>query len=322
MTLPVPIGTHAESRPQRHVVDAYLARLQSPESVRTMGGCLDALARIMADDPSAARYDPKWHLLRYDHTNGLLDLLGAQGWAPATINKHLSALRGVVTECWRLGMIDADTRDRVKDVANIKNSRLPAGRALTTDEVAALLRTCADGSAKGARDAAIFAVLALTGGRRSEVVALDMGHWVPAERALLYRGKGNKERVVHLAHDALPYMSAWLIHRGTRPGPLFCRVLKSGRVLPTSRLSGQAVARMLDVRGMQAAIPHATPHDLRRTFAGDLLDAGADLSVVRAAMGHVSADTTASYDRRPLRAQRDATDRLTLPPPRGHERMQ
>lgn len=315
MTLPVLVVEPA-SGAGRHPVDAYLARLQAAESKRTMGGCLHTLARIMADDPAATAYDVRWHLLRYEHANGLLERLHTRDWSPNTINKHLSALRGVVRECWRLGLIDSDIWNRIRDIENVRGTRVPAGRALTGDEVEALLYACQDGTPKGARDAAIVAVLAMTGGRRSELVALDMEHWVPAERALKYHGKGNKERVVHLTHSALPYLSAWLVARGTKRGPLFRRVLKSGRVLET-RMSGQAVAKVLGQRGTQAGIPHSTPHDLRRTFAGDMLDAGADLSVVRNAMGHVSTETTVRYDRRPLRAQRDATDRLTLPPPRA-----
>jgi site-specific recombinase XerD len=300
--------------PQRHPVDAYLARLDSAESKRTMRGCLRTIARMFNDE--ATEHDVAWEQIGYERANALREHITGGDWSPSTINKHLSALRGVVQECWRLGLIDIETAQRVKEIRNVSASRVPAGRALTADEIEALLYACQDDSPKGARDAAIIAVLALTGGRRAELVALDMTHWVPAERALLYHGKGDKQRVVHLAHDALPYLSAWLRARGTRSGPLFSRVLKSGKVLP-DRLSGQAVGKMLGLRGLQAGIPHATPHDLRRTFAGDLLDAGADLSAVSTVMGHASTDTTVRYDRRPLRAQRDATDRLTLPPPRA-----
>lgn len=303
--------------PHRNPVDAYIGRLDSVESQRTMTGCLTTIARMLGGDGATPRA-VAWEQIDYARASALKERFrDATGWSPATINKHLAALRGVVHECWKLGLTDIETWHRVKEIDNVTASRVPAGRALTGDEIEALLYACQDDTPKGARDAAIIAVLKLTGGRRAELAALDMEHWVPAERALLYHGKGDKDRVVHLAHDALPYLTSWLVVRGTKHGPLFCRVLKSGRLLPAQRLSGQAVGRMLGQRGIQAGIPHATPHDLRRTFAGDLLDAGADLSAVSKAMGHASTDTTRRYDRRPLRAQRDATDRLTLPPPRG-----
>ena len=99
--------------------------------------------------------------------------------------------------------------------------------------------------------------------------------------------------------------------RGNWPGALLCAVDKAGRVQQAG-ISGAAVYRALQKRGEQAGLKPFTPHDLRRTFAGDLLDAGADISTVQRLMGHANTNTTAGYDRRGERAKREAVGRLHM----------
>ena len=47
----------------------------------------------------------------------------------------LSALRGVATEAWRLGLMDGDTRARIVDVDGVKGTSIPAGRSLAGGEL-------------------------------------------------------------------------------------------------------------------------------------------------------------------------------------------
>ncbi|MGW8285527.1 MAG: tyrosine-type recombinase/integrase [Candidatus Deferrimicrobiaceae bacterium] len=56
-----------------------------------------------------------------------------------------------------------------------------------------------------------------------------------------------------------------------------------------------------------------SPHDLRRTFASEMLNAGAYIATVQKMMGHVDPATTAWYDRRGEEAKRKAALLMHFP---------
>jgi site-specific recombinase XerD len=125
-------------------------------------------------------------------------------------------------------------------------------------------------------------------------------------------GKGNKERFVPLVAGAIAALDAWLVARGGEPGGLFRAINKGGRFAGTG-LSAQTVYSALRKRAAQAGVARLSPHDLRRTFVGDLLDAGADLATVQQLAGHAAVTTTARYDRRGEHARRRAAALLHVP---------
>ncbi|GAA2701386.1 tyrosine-type recombinase/integrase [Nonomuraea recticatena] len=345
---------------------AYLATLDAAESKRTMRGCLDRIARILTGhdpngvDPETGEIDPAalaitgqgfpWHLLRYEHAIQVRAIIAKQAtrqedgtlkpWSPAHRNKHLVALRQVLDQAWRLGLISAEDRDRAQRLDPFKGKRLPAGEHVPIERVGALLAECdadavlpesdsedpreqarrEDRRRRALRDAAVIAVLYGSGVRRAELAGLALADYDPAARSLKVRGKGDKERLVYINSSTVGRVEAWLTIRGRDPGGLFppftprgghIRRDKQGRIAHMK--DGQSVSDILAARSEQAGIQPQAAHDMRRTFIGELLDAGVDLATAQALAGHASPSTTARYDRRPEKTRRDAVDRLRTP---------
>lgn len=302
------------SRVEAETVDrrpaaVYLARL-APSGRRTMRGALNMVAGMLTGGQVDAMAFP-WHQLRYEHTQGIRAAL-AERYAPATANKHLSALRGTLKAAWRLGLVSAEDYERACDLEPVRGTTLPAGRRLDRGEITALFDTCAAGAPADIRDAALLAVLYGSGLRREEAVDLDLDDYQRADTQLRVNGKGSKERLAHLASGADAALDAWIDLRGDQPGPLFVPINKAGR-LEHRRLSGQAVRLILRKRARLAGVADFSPHDARRTFVSELLDQGADIAVVADLAGHASVTTTARYDRRGDEAKRDAARLLHVP---------
>lgn len=293
----------------RHPAIVYVASLLSKESQRTMQGALNIVAQELGAETAL---EVNWAAVRYEHVAAIRSKL-VERYKPATVNKILSALRGVLDRAWKLEQMTAEDYHRAVSIENVPNNTLPAGRDVSPGEVEAIVSKCADDvSPAGARDAAILACL-WAGLRRAEVVKLDMADYDQETGDLRVVGKGRKERKVPLgANGAMAAVGDWLAVRGDEAGPLFWRIRKGGRIVKT-RLTPDAIYGMLQKRIRQAKVDHLTPHDFRRTLAGDLLDAGADLITVQRIFGHKDPKTTERYDRRGDETKRKAMGRLHFP---------
>ncbi len=297
--------------PDQRPARVYLARL-GEGSRRTMRTALETLAALLTGHRGDAD-TLDWSRLRYQHTAALRAVL-LERYQPATANKHLAALRGVLREAWQLGQIGAEDYHRAVNVRVVKATTLPRGRALTRRELRALFRICQqDVRPSGARDAALLAVLYGAGLRRSEVVALDLADYVLETGTLTIRAaKGRKDRIAYATSGGRAALAAWLNVRSIDPGPLFWPVDQAGR-MTARRMTAQSVREILERRGRQARVAPFSPHDLRRTFISDLLDAGADITTVAALAGHASVTTTSRYDRRGEQTKRRTAELLVVP---------
>lgn len=293
----------------RNPAAVYLAGLGSEKSRRSMRS---ALALLAAELGAEVEVFP-WASLRYAHVAALRARLAAR-LSPSTVNHALSALRGVMREASRLGLCSREDAAGACDVSNVKGSREPAGRALAAEERIALAGACNTSTPAGARDAALLALALGTGMRRAELAGLTLAAVDLAASSVRIIGKGNRERTVYLAAWALAAVRAWLAIRGSAQGPLLARVNKGGHVdLGGGPMSDEAIRFLLARLASRAGVGAFSPHDARRSFVSELLDAGADISTVQKLAGHAQVTTTQRYDRRGERAKRGAVSLLADP---------
>ncbi len=146
------------------------------------------------------------------------------------------------------------------------------------------------------RNIAILEVLRCTGMRVGELVSLNCGDLVAADRSASVIGKENKERSVFFDERAWASLMQYLQTRGYEDSqPIFAshsRRAKGKITRLTTRTIEHVFARCLALTGVQQKL---TPHSFRHHFATKLLNETGDLALVQIMMGHASPKTTMIY---------------------------
>lgn len=262
-----------------------------------------------------------WHQLDAAHVSALAAALAGDharadggAYSASHVNAIICAIRGVMGAAEDQGLVSADLVRRLGKIKREATTGEPAGRGLADGEIRAIFAAArADGlRPRGARDLALVAVLFGAGLRACEAVALDLADLdLDAEALHVKRGKGRKSRVVDLAAGAAEALAAWVQVRGDAAGALLTSIDRRGAV--GDRLSTRAVGRIVERLAEDAGVKEWAPHDARRTWISNLLDAGADIASVATLAGHSDTETTRRYDRRPAEARRRAARMISLP---------
>lgn len=311
------------------VVNDFLGYLSdrgySPQTVRSYAYDLLAFTRWLADEQlglEQVRTDVLLRFLTFCRTAPLPNQPGgnvisirsgrATGYAPATVNRRMATISGLFgylemrdpaaispvprggvarrqASGERSGLLaHLDTRPKSRSRLRVREPRrLPRG--LDRAEVTALI-----GSLRTDRDRAIAGLMLFSGLRSAEVLSLAVRDVDIPRGWVKVIGKGDKERRVPVDPDVAGLIQTYLLAERpeTEQTALFVVAKGPNRGQPLTPAGLRTIFRY---HRQKAGVPAGHPHALRHSFGTALAEAGVDLAVLQALMGHDHVDSSAAY---------------------------
>jgi site-specific recombinase XerD len=303
-----------------------LAQLDRPYSTRSLtarnyDSAIKALGDYLARSSSSLPTKSLLAQWRDDMLVGRADDSG-KAFAVRSINARLSAARKL------LRSVADDTTDItvkfvLQDWAKVEDAKATVvqdkietdyGRRLSIDSLRALVKSVDPQTLKGLRDRALITVMAGTGLRVSEVVALTMRDVFDTvndtgQRGIrVRRGKHNKSRIVVLSgwnswvlQAIQSYTDAIGLALQESPDAVIFRGVKrekgglyssQGEKLSVRKVEDAINSYQAEYSGQMTTI---NCHDLRRTYAKLCKQSGMSWEALRANMGHSSVTMTEKY---------------------------
>ena len=273
------------------MIDEYLTYLRD---VRRMSpNTLESYARDLALLAAfAEKRQAALETLQRQDLEAFVRQLMSSGLAPRSVARAVACVRGF----YRFVTIERKQDHSPADDLHPPRAWPALPRFLSLEEVDHLLEQPDTDTPRGLRDKALIEVLYATGLRVSELVALRAGDLNLEEGYLTCIGKGDKQRMVPLGHQAADWVRRYirdgrpaLLRKKTSPW-LFVNARDGG---PLSRVG---FWKVLKAYGVKAGLSRdLSPHVLRHSFATHLLERGADLRMIQVMLGHADLSTTQIY---------------------------
>lgn len=220
--------------------------------------------------------------------------LSDKGLARNTIARKVASLRSFFKYSFKRGHIEKNPAHLL--LVPKKEKRLP--KTVNPTGINRMMELANGDEAIDHQNRSILELLFGTGIRLSELVQLSLNDLNFKQKQILIQGKGNKQRIVPLGKQALESLTR---HLRSRPLLFGSKTDADARQAVFIAPGGQRVYPRYIQRMVKwfiertSEVSQKSPHVLRHSFATHLLDAGADIRVIKELLGHTNLSSTQIY---------------------------
>ena len=215
-----------------------------------------------------------------------------EGIQPRSLARVLSGVRSF----YRFLVLEGELKNDPTELLESPRIGKHLPEVLSVEEIDAIIGAVDMSRLEGVRDRAIIEMLYSCGLRVSELCQLKLSDLFLEEGYVRIRGKGNKERLVPIAQNAISQLRGWLVDRlqiKVKPNQEDFVFVSFTRGQHLSRIS---VFVKIKEYAQKAGISKAiSPHTFRHSFATHLLQGGANLRAIQTMLGHEDISTTEIY---------------------------
>jgi tyrosine recombinase XerC len=223
-----------------------------------------------------------------------LGQLTDEGLKKSSIIRKVSTLRSFFKYAFKRGMIEQNPAQLL--IVPKKDQPLP--KVVTPEAINRMMKQVDTESPRGVQTKAILELFYSTGIRLSELVQLDVKDVNMESAQIKVLGKGARQRIQPVGSEAIKALKNHLTIRDQLFGPRTDKDAHKALFIAAhgQRIYGRAVRHMVkDCLQKVSEVTQKSPHTLRHSFATHLLDAGADIRVIKELLGHKSLHSTQIY---------------------------
>ena len=206
-------------------------------------------------------------------------------------NVTLDTVRRILSSFYKwLEEEDFILKSPMKRIHRIK-SPIVIKPAFSDEQIEKIRKTAAENK----RNIAIIDILLSSGIRVSELVRLNRSSINLNSRTCVVFGKGAKQRETYFDVRTKIELENYLKTRKDKNNALFVSSRRKGKNGTYTRISVNAIEKMIRDIGIKTSIENVHPHRFRRTLATNAIDKGMPIEQVQFLLGHTKIDTTLRY---------------------------